>query len=289
MMQFSPEPIAAIARDFMDIREAMANASCQFRYQSIIRIVHDCIGHWAHTSTRSAFSLVDISGATPLLEPKDYDEAISVTQTILNRLAQAPIVPLIQTNDTDTAVRTAIALRNGGLTVMEVVLRTDTALQCLEAVAATVPGIAIGAGSVLTVDQARSVEAAGAQFIVCPGLDDAIVHHCAERTMPIFPGVVTPGEVQRAYALGLRTVKFFPAELAGGVPMLKALGSVFRDMRFMPTGGVAAGNLGEYLALPHVFACGGSWLTPKNAIAAGDYDTVIRLAHEAVTIAAQVR
>ena len=208
---------------------------------------------------------------------------------MLERLAKVPVVPLIEADDAETAVRTAEALRDGGLTIIEIVLRTDTALQCLNAVCARVEGIVVGAGSVLTVDHVRSVEAAGAQFVVCPGLVDPIVAYCAERSLPVFPGVATAGEVQRAFALGLRHVKFFPAELAGGVAMLSTLGSVFRDMRFMPTGGIAAGNLSEYLSLPQVFACGGSWLTPAGAIAAGDYDAVTRLAREAVTIAGRVR
>ena len=147
----------------------------------------------------------------------------------------------------------------------------------------------VGAGTVLTLDQAKEVHDAGAQFIVCPGLVDEIAQYCLDQNIPFFPGTMTAGEVQRAYALGLREVKFFPASLAGGVPMLKALGSVFREMRFMPTGGVSASNLSEFLALPHVLACGGSWLTPKDAVEAGDFDTVTRLAQEAVAIARSAR
>jgi 2-dehydro-3-deoxyphosphogluconate aldolase/(4S)-4-hydroxy-2-oxoglutarate aldolase len=112
---------------------------------------------------------------------------------------------------------------------------------------------------------------------------------CLEEDLPVFPGTATAGEVQRAYALGLRAVKFFPAALAGGVPMLKALSSVFGEMRFLPTGGISAANLGEYLALPGVLACGGSWLTPAEAIAAGDYAAVTRLADEALDIARAAR
>lgn len=205
------------------------------------------------------------------------------------RLAQAPVVPLIGADDPDIAVRTAEALRDGGLTVIEVVLRSDKAQQCMEAIIDRVEGVIVGAGTVLTAEQAKSVHAAGAQFIVCPGLVDDIVHYCADANVPLYPGTMTAGEVQRAYAMALRHVKFFPASLAGGVPMLKALGSVFRDMQFMPTGGISADNLGAYLTLPQVMACGGSWLTPGDAIADGNFEIVTRLAQEAIAIAAQAR
>lgn len=206
-----------------------------------------------------------------------------------NRLTKAPVVPLIGENDPARAVGTANALAEGGLSVIEVVMRSDDAQRGMEAIIQQTNGLLVGAGTVLTLDQAKSVLDSGAQFIVCPGLVDEIVTYCMDNNVPIYPGTVTAGEVQRAYALGLREVKFFPASLAGGVPMLKALSSVFREMRFMPTGGVSAANLAEFLALPSVLACGGSWLTPKDAVEAGDYATVTRLASEAVAIAKTAR
>lgn len=214
---------------------------------------------------------------------------MTIHAQISSQLERAPIVPLVSGDDPDAAVRTAEALRDGGLGVIEVVLRSAGAQRCMEAIIEQVEGVIVGAGTVLTLEQARSVEASGAQFVVCPGLVDAIAEHCLARDMPCFPGTMTAGEVQRAYAIGLRAVKFFPASLAGGVPMLTAFGSVFGEMRFMPTGGISPGNLGDYLALPHVIACGGSWLTPVEAIAAGDYAQVTRLAEEAVAIARRVR
>ncbi len=214
---------------------------------------------------------------------------MNVISEIERRLSSAPVVPLVSADDPAVAVQTARALQDGGLTVIEVVLRTDTAQACMEAIIAETDGLIVGAGTVLTLDQARSVVASGAQFIVCPGLVDEVVRFCSEAGVPVYPGTMTAGEVQRAYALGLRAVKFFPASLAGGVPMLKALGSVFRDMKFMPTGGVSAENLADYLALPSVIACGGSWLTPKDAIDAGDFERITKLASEAVAIAAAAR
>ena len=214
---------------------------------------------------------------------------MNIEQQLEARLATAPVVPLIGANDTGIAVDTANALNTGGLGVIEVVLRTDEAVDCMEAIAKQTSGLIVGAGTVLTVAQAEEVVARGAQFIVCPGLVDGVAEYCLKQDVPLYAGTMTAGEVQRAYALGLRTVKFFPASLAGGVPMLKALSSVFREMRFMPTGGVSAANLGEFLTLPSVVACGGSWLTPADEIAAGNYDAITKLAQEAVAIGQQAR
>ncbi len=212
-----------------------------------------------------------------------------MTDELAAALDGAPVVPLIQADDTRTAVDTVRALEAGGLTVMEVVLRTDAALDCLRAIAAEVEGVVPGAGTVLTAAQAEAAFAAGARFIVSPGLDDGVVRVATEQGVPVIPGTYTPSEVQRALNLGLEVVKFFPASIAGGVPALKALASVFRTMQFMPTGGVSAENLAEFLAVPAVIACGGSWLTPADSIAKGDFDGVTRLAREALAIAAAAR
>ncbi len=205
------------------------------------------------------------------------------------RLEQTPVVPLVQAEDPVIAVRIAGALAAGGLTVIEVVFRTDAALDCLEAVGREVPEAIVGAGTVLSEAQAQAAADAGARFIVSPGLDESVVSAARARDLPVFPGVVTATEVQRAWNLGLRTVKFFPASAAGGVATLKALAAPFRDMRFMPTGGVSAANLAEYLALPQVLACGGSWLTPSAAVAAGDFAAITALAAQAREIAAAAR
>ncbi|MDH4125722.1 MAG: bifunctional 4-hydroxy-2-oxoglutarate aldolase/2-dehydro-3-deoxy-phosphogluconate aldolase [Gammaproteobacteria bacterium] len=208
----------------------------------------------------------------------------------LNKTLQSvPVVPLVQADDPKVAVLTSRALAAGGLTVAEVVFRTDRALECLQAVAEEVPEMIAGAGTVLSPGQARAAIKAGARFIVSPGLDDGVVAVAKEHGIPVYPGIVTPSELQHAFNLGLEVVKFFPASLAGGVPMLKAFSSVFRSMRFMPTGGISAGNLAEYLAVPAVLACGGSWLTPAAAIFTGDYAQVTTLAIDAVKIAAQAR
>ncbi|MEM8817562.1 MAG: bifunctional 4-hydroxy-2-oxoglutarate aldolase/2-dehydro-3-deoxy-phosphogluconate aldolase [Pseudomonadota bacterium] len=204
-------------------------------------------------------------------------------------LTSSPVVPLIQADDPAVAVKTSQALAAGGLKVAEVVFRTDRALECLQAVADEVPETIAGAGTVLSAEQARAALENGAKFIVSPGLDDGVVAVAKDHGVPVYPGIMTPSEVQRAFNLGLDTVKFFPASIAGGVPALKALASVFRTMRFMPTGGVSPGNLADFLALPAVLACGGSWLTPADRIEAGDYDAITALAAEAVAIANKAR
>jgi 2-dehydro-3-deoxyphosphogluconate aldolase/(4S)-4-hydroxy-2-oxoglutarate aldolase len=208
-----------------------------------------------------------------------------MTDTIEARLMEAPIVPLVQADDPEVAVQTTRALVAGGLTVIEVVMRTSGALKCLEAIAKSVPDAIVGAGTVLSSEQAEVAIAAGSQFIVSPGLYPPVVELAQAADLMVFPGVSTATEAQQAWNLGLRTMKFFPASLAGGPAMLKALASVFRDVKFMPTGGVSAQNLAEYLSVPCVLACGGSWLTPQASIAEGDFDAVTRLAKDAVAIA----
>lgn len=204
---------------------------------------------------------------------------------MMQALKDAPVVPLIQSDDVDIAVKTTRALIEGGLTVIEVVLRTDAALDCLEAIAKEFPEAHVGAGTVLSADQTKEVIRRGAKFIVSPGLDEASVKVAHDAGLPILPGIATATELQQAWNLGLRTVKFFPASLAGGPKMLKALSSVFRDVQFMPTGGVNPATLKDYLSVPAVLACGGSWLTPKDAIAAGDYAAITQLAKDAIAIA----
>jgi len=208
-----------------------------------------------------------------------------MSESLTERLQRAPIVPLVQAHEVDVAIATVEALLAGGLGVIEVVLRTDAAMVCLEEAVRAFPAAIVGAGTVLTPGQAEQAIEAGAKFIVSPGLEKKVVRIAQEAALPVFPGIATATELQNAWNLGLGTVKFFPAGLAGGTEMLKALAAVFRGVRFMPTGGVSAANLAEYLAVPQVIACGGSWLTPSSAITAGDYATVTRLAIAARAIA----
>lgn len=211
--------------------------------------------------------------------------AANITQT----LETVPVVPLVQADDPAVAVKTSRALAAGGLTVVEVVFRTDRALECLKAVSEEVSEMIAGAGTVLSASQAEAAFDAGARFIVSPGLDDGVIAVAKERDAPVYPGILTPSELQHAFNLGLGVVKFFPASIAGGIPALKALSSVFRSMRFMPTGGISPDNLADYLSVPAVLACGGSWLTPADAIASNDYEKITTLATEALQIASRAK
>ena len=204
---------------------------------------------------------------------------------LINSLQSKRVVPLVQSDDPKTALKISEALLEGGLDVLEVVLRTDAALDCLEAIAKEFPQAHVGAGTVLSADQSKEVIRRGASFIVSPGLDAASVKVAADAGLPILPGISTATELQQAWNMGLRTVKLFPASLVGGPKMIKALSSVFRDVKFMPTGGVNPANLNEYLAVPAVLACGGSWLTPADAIAKGDFGAITKLAKDAIAIA----
>jgi 2-dehydro-3-deoxyphosphogluconate aldolase/(4S)-4-hydroxy-2-oxoglutarate aldolase len=208
---------------------------------------------------------------------------------LMSRLRRAPVVPLVAPRDAESSIRTTRALVEGGLSVIEVVLRSPTALECLGEIARAVPDAIVGAGTVLNEEQASAALGQGARFLVSPGLFEPVVRLAQSENVPVLPGVSTATEVQQAWNMGLRVLKFFPASLAGGTAMLKALGSVFGQVSFMPTGGISPANLREYLALPSVLACGGSWLTPQAAIEAEDYAAVTRLAVEALAIARSAR
>ncbi|MDG2361622.1 MAG: bifunctional 4-hydroxy-2-oxoglutarate aldolase/2-dehydro-3-deoxy-phosphogluconate aldolase [Hellea sp.] len=203
---------------------------------------------------------------------------------LLNSLRNNKIVPLVQSNDSTTALKISEALIKGGLDVLEIVLRTNKALDCLEAIVKEFPQAHVGAGTVLNADQSQEAIRRGASFIVSPGLDLSSIKVAHTAGIPILPGIATATELQKAFNLGLHTVKLFPASLVGGPKILKAFSSVFRDMQFMPTGGVNPDNLLEYLSIPSVLACGGSWLTPKDAVESKSYDTITRLAAEAIEL-----
>jgi 2-dehydro-3-deoxyphosphogluconate aldolase / (4S)-4-hydroxy-2-oxoglutarate aldolase len=204
---------------------------------------------------------------------------------LIGHLTASPVIPLIQADNVASAIAIAQALQAAGMPLVEVVQRTDQSLQCLEGIANALPDLVVGAGTVLSSAQAASCADAGAKFIVSPGLDEGVVNVATARGLDAIPGVMTPTELQHAHNLGLRTVKFFPASTAGGIGALNALASVFRDMRFIPTGGVSAADLGEYLSQRSVIACGGSWMTPRDAIATRDFERVTALAAEALEIA----
>jgi 2-dehydro-3-deoxyphosphogluconate aldolase/(4S)-4-hydroxy-2-oxoglutarate aldolase len=192
-----------------------------------------------------------------------------------------PVIPVIVIQRVQDAVPMAQALVAGGVRVLEVTLRTPVALECMELIAREVPDAIVGAGTVRSVADARAARDAGCQFAVTPGYSQEISLECREIGLPLLPGVATASEVMAANADGLSFLKFFPATAAGGIPMLKALAGPFTDVVFCPTGGLTPQNAPEFLALPNVKVCGGSWLTPADAVAAGDWARITQLAREA--------
>ncbi len=195
------------------------------------------------------------------------------------------VVPVIVLSDAKQAVPLAHALLEGGVDVMEITLRSDVALDAIEAVAKAVPQMHLGAGTVTRASDVPRVIDAGARFALSPGCTDALVDAMRATGLPFIPGVMTPGEVMRARDQGFTLMKLFPAQQAGGIGMLKALGAPIPDVRFCPTGGVSPENLRDFLALPIVAMAGGSWLTPADALRDGDWARVTKLAREATTIA----
>lgn len=199
-------------------------------------------------------------------------------------LAQhGPVIPVIVIDRLEDAVSMAQALVAGGVKVLEVTLRTPVALQAISAMA-QVPGAIVGAGTIRSAADARAAKAAGAVFGVSPGYTAEVGAACREVGLPLLPGVATAGEVMAAQADGLSFLKFFPASAAGGIPMLKALAGPFPDVVFCPTGGISLATAPEFLGLPNVKVCGGSWLTPADAVKAGDWARITQLAREAASL-----
>jgi len=201
--------------------------------------------------------------------------------TVFEQLAAYKVVPVITLHDAEDAVPLAEALCAGGLSCAEVTFRTAAAAAGIKAMTDAFPHMLVGAGTVLTVAQADAAVAAGAKFIVAPGLNPEIVRYCQQINVPMLPGVMTPSEVEQGLALGLTHLKFFPAQAAGGVGMLRALSAPYGAVKFMPTGGIDTGNINDYLSLPNVFACGGSWMVKDSLIKEGNFAEIQRLTKEA--------
>ena len=199
------------------------------------------------------------------------------------------VVPVVVLDDAKDAVPTAKALLAGGVDVMEITFRTAAAADSIKAVAEGCPDMLVGAGTVVTLEQCKQALECGAKFIVAPGFDEEVVRWCVERSIPITPGCVTPTAIMAAMKLGLSIVKFFPAGVYGGLKAMKALSAPFGGVKFIPTGGVDAKNLKEYLEAPFVHAVGGSWLCPKKEIAAGNFDAITARCREASAIVREVR
>ncbi|MFG2795715.1 bifunctional 4-hydroxy-2-oxoglutarate aldolase/2-dehydro-3-deoxy-phosphogluconate aldolase [Streptomyces pseudovenezuelae] len=200
----------------------------------------------------------------------------------------APVVPVVVVADASDAVPLARALVAGGLSAIEVTLRTPVALDAIRAIAEEVPDAVVGAGTVITPEQVRESVAAGARFLVSPGWTDVLLEAMRGSGVPFLPGVSTTSEVVALLERGVTEMKFFPAEAAGGTAYLKSLSGPLPQARFCPTGGIGPGNAPEYLSLPNVGCVGGTWMLPTDAIAARDWERVERLAREASALRAQV-
>jgi 2-dehydro-3-deoxyphosphogluconate aldolase/(4S)-4-hydroxy-2-oxoglutarate aldolase len=209
------------------------------------------------------------------------------TRTIDEILSKAPVIPVLVIEDVAHAVELGRALVRGGLPVLEVTLRTDAALEAVRRMAAEVEGAIVGVGTVIEPAQLAASVAAGARFAVSPGLTPRLAEEAAGAPIPLLPGAMTPSEIMQAREWGYRRLKLFPADVAGGVSMLKALAGPLPDLRFCPTGGVKLSQLGDYLRLPNVMCVGGSWVAPREAVMAGAWSEITRLASEAVAAAAQ--
>ena len=203
---------------------------------------------------------------------------------MMKLIGKYKLVPVVVLEDAKDAVSLAKSLIEGGLPCAEVTFRTAAAEESIRKMTEAFPEMLVGAGTVLTTEQVDRAVAAGAKFIVSPGFNPRIVDYCLDKGIPMIPGCCTPSDIEQALERGLEVVKFFPAEAAGGVPMLKALAGPYRNVRFMPTGGIGPVNLKNYLALPAVLACGGSWMVKESLVNAGEFDKIRELTMEAVKL-----
>lgn len=205
------------------------------------------------------------------------------------QIMEVGVVPVVVLEDEEDAVKLAKALCEGGLSCAEVTFRTAAAEESIRKMSSAFPDMLVGAGTVLTRDQVDRAVSAGAKFIVSPGFDPEIVDYCLEKQIPVFPGCITPSEVAQAVKRGLKVVKFFPAEQFGGVNAIKALAAPYTELKFMPTGGINAENLKNYLSCEKIIACGGSWMVKDSMIKAGEFEKIKELTKEAVKMAKEIR
>ena len=201
--------------------------------------------------------------------------------TVMERLANSIVVPVVVLDKVEDAVPTAKAMAAGGVDTMEITFRTACAPECIKAVADNCPDVLVGAGTIVNLEQCKLAIEMGAKFIVSPGYSEEVVSWCVENNIPVAPGCVTPTEIMAALSHGLKMIKFFPANVYGGLNAMKNLSAPFVGVKFLPTGGVNASNIKEYIDAPFIHAVGGSWVCPKADIAAGNWDKITALCVEA--------
>ena len=208
---------------------------------------------------------------------------------VLMKIGQMGIVPVVVLNDVKNAVPLAQSLINGGLPCAEVTFRTEAAQQSIAEISKNFPQMFVGAGTVLTTEQVDRAVDAGAKFIVSPGFNPKVVEYCIKKGHPVTPGIMTPTELEMALEFGLDVVKFFPAENAGGLKMIKAMAAPYTKMKFMPTGGINPQNVREYLQCDKILACGGSWMVKGDLINSGNFAEIEKLTKEASQIVKEIR
>lgn len=203
-------------------------------------------------------------------------------QEMLEKIKLLGIVPVVKIEDSEKAVPLAKALCNGGLPCAEITFRTEQAEESIKRISGEMPDMLVGAGTVLTPGQVDKAQAAGAKFIVSPGLNPTVVEYCKDKNIPVFPGCSSPSDIEKALELGLTCVKFFPAEQAGGIAAIKAMSAPYGNISFLPTGGINAKNLNDYLSFDRVIACGGSWMVDSALINSGDFAAIEELTRTAI-------
>ena len=208
---------------------------------------------------------------------------------VLEQLSKFGVVPVVVLNDVKDAEPLAKALCQGGLPCAEVTFRTDAAEESIRIMTEKYPEMLVGAGTVLTTEQVDRAVAAGAKFIVSPGLNPEVVKYCVNKGIPVTPGTSNPSDVEMAISLGLDVVKFFPAEQAGGINMIKAMAAPYTGIKFMPTGGINAKNLEDYLSFDKIICCGGSWMVKGDLVKAGAFDKIKELTAEARNLVESIR
>ena len=209
--------------------------------------------------------------------------------SVLEELAGYGVVPVVVLNRAEDARPLAEALCRGGLPCAEVTFRTDAAEESIKIMSESFPEMLVGAGTVLTTEQVDRAVAAGAKFIVSPGFDPEVVDYCIDKNIPVVPGTITPSEVAQGVKRGLKLLKFFPAEQAGGLAMIKAMAAPYTMVKFMPTGGINARNLPDYLASDKIAACGGSWMVKASLVDNKEYDRIEKMTREAVGTVKKIR
>lgn len=203
-------------------------------------------------------------------------------QNVLEQMYSSAIIPVVAIDNSSDAVDLAKAFLETGVKVIEITFRTAAGAEAIKKINDSGLDVCVGAGTVITIEMAEKAVAAGAKFLVAPGFDEEVVGWAIENNVSVFPGITSPSDIAKAQKYGLKVVKFFPAEAAGGVKMLKALKGPYADMKFIPTGGISALNIGSYMDLPNVVACGGSWICPSKLIREHQFEEITRLSREAV-------